>query len=337
MKSKQIGGACLPKNTFLPIIIYSVILLVFIFGGLAIIYFVPKVSHYTIVQTYRLNNNTDSSKGLFILPGNQQNQTIKDIKMHFSKEEPLEYISEENGEYYSLRFENKSNYLVMLPLKIEYQVTFSETSVRQKREPNYRYYLGPELGMETNHPFLISTARQLAPKEINENEKIQAIGEFTENTIKLAGKSTKSALETLNTKSGDGRDKALLFAALCRTRGLPSRLKKGMAIDLIFPGQKISADVDNISIKYWSEYYNEENGWLYAREKSYSFADKLNRPTLDFGEYNLNLGEQALLPFDSIEISLNWFNHATYILILLFTLIIAGLLFRKFYRDRQIP
>lgn len=99
--------------------------------------------------------------------------------------------------------------------------------------PAHDAALQSEEGIESDHPELVSLARQLATGLEETPEELEALFHHVdaeignEPTVRGGG---LTALECLRNGSGDSAAKSRLLAALCRSRGIPARLVSGVAL-----------------------------------------------------------------------------------------------------------
>lgn len=132
-------------------------------------------------------------------------------------------------------------------------------------------YLQPAQKIESDHPEIISQARQLTAGLTDEREKALAIFKFVIAHLKYdlnSASRNKGALNALNSRSGVCEDYASLFVALCRASGIPARVVNGYTdpkgrgeIWNLSAGETVSLSGYRHS---WAEFYLEETGWLPA-------------------------------------------------------------------------
>lgn len=106
----------------------------------------------------------------------------------------------------------------------------------ENRQQQDTRYTAPSAYVDSEHPAVVSLAAKLAPPEMSDIEKLEAIhGWVTQNIsydyqLFLSGENRlTSASQTLKDKQGICRDYAFVVAALARAAGLPARVVYGQA------------------------------------------------------------------------------------------------------------
>lgn len=311
-------------------------LLFFIAASSAIILYVPSKAHYTVTHNF-IQESPSIPIGRITIPYSLQHQDIDDILVYFDKDFPLPVTISKSHESYIIDLEAKDSLAYnprgLLPLKVQYKLNYHENKALETTEPDFRYYLGPEKGMETAYPQLISRARSIAPGDMTQEEQVEALKTYLISTIALSQNSSQSAQKTLDEQSGNQIDRALLFGALCRTRGIASRLKQGLTLKLFLPNQSKKISNQDLSLNYWPEYFHKEHGWQKVNLPKVASFKKPSWPVLDLGEYNLT-DINYNLEFTSLEIKLVSYNKTTYIL-LAFTLFILSTIIIFRYKGKE--
>jgi hypothetical protein len=99
--------------------------------------------------------------------------------------------------------------------------------------PREREQLAEEARIESDHPEVSALARRLTEGIEEPGDQLDALFHYVDQEI--ANEPTvqglgRTALECLRSQSGDSGAKARLLVALCRNRGVPARLVKGLAL-----------------------------------------------------------------------------------------------------------
>ncbi|MFL5339035.1 MAG: 7TM domain-containing protein [Gemmataceae bacterium] len=94
-------------------------------------------------------------------------------------------------------------------------------------------HLQTEPGIERDHPEIADRARRLTDGMEGPADRVEALFQFVDQQITgepaVAG-SLRSAVECLRDEGGDSAAKSRLLVALCRNRGIPARLVKGLTL-----------------------------------------------------------------------------------------------------------
>jgi hypothetical protein len=106
----------------------------------------------------------------------------------------------------------------------------------ENRQQQDTRYTAPSAYVDSEHPDVVSLAAKIAPPEMSDMEKLQAIhGWVTRNIsydyqLYLSGENRLvTASQTIKDKQGTCRDYAFVVAALARAAGLPARVVYGQA------------------------------------------------------------------------------------------------------------
>lgn len=101
-------------------------------------------------------------------------------------------------------------------------------SIPAKPDRDLKRFLGKSKFIETNHPKIKKTLRDieatLADKQPTDWQRVEAIYLWVQDHVKYVEGPDKSAVQTLADASGDCQNISALFIALCRTAGVPARI-----------------------------------------------------------------------------------------------------------------
>jgi len=90
-------------------------------------------------------------------------------------------------------------------------------------------YLKPSLFVQSDHPDILDLAGTLVKNDMSSRDKVIRIKDWLFAEIeKRPVLSVPNALETLKNKMGDCNEHAVLFAALARAAGVPTRIEAGL-------------------------------------------------------------------------------------------------------------
>lgn len=106
-------------------------------------------------------------------------------------------------------------------------------AVEAMRPPNPGDFVRSDAAIDSDHPELANHARQLTQELDNPVDKATAIYEYVTNEIDneptIPG-ANPTAIDCYQTSRGDALAKARLLVALCRNRGIPSRIVIGLPL-----------------------------------------------------------------------------------------------------------
>jgi len=209
--------------------------------------------------------------------------------------------------------------------QVKYQATVFERPAFFQEDNSPNYYLGPSQSIETNHPLLIYTARQVTSEGSNYQQTIAELQSFIHNQIQVLPpeKTAHSALTALQSREGSPADTAFLFSGLIRTRGIPARAVSGIKLPTFLPLFNRQTAGDSAA---WAEIHTPEKGWQRYSIAPISFISPLQLPFLETGGMGLGPGRT------SVEATLIWHNTLTWLLIywgFLVVLSIGGFLLIK--------
>ena len=112
-------------------------------------------------------------------------------------------------------------------------VTMKDRTHHLYAAPKPGEYVASESGLDSDHAEIASLARQLTDGIERPQDQVEAMFQHVDRDLAaepgVAG-SSASALECLRRASGDSAAKSRLLAALCRNRGVPSRLVSGLTL-----------------------------------------------------------------------------------------------------------
>ncbi len=90
-------------------------------------------------------------------------------------------------------------------------------------------FLAADPLIQSDHPDIVTLARRIAGNQDDSIGKIRAVLTWMDKHIeKRPVVSLPNALSTLNARMGDCNEHAVLFAALCRSLGIPTRIEAGL-------------------------------------------------------------------------------------------------------------
>lgn len=153
--------------------------------------------------------------------------------------------------------------------KVSFTIDPHKIKSYQPLEPVLAPYLKPAPGIESDHPLIVSKAREIISDETNPFLKAKKIFAFLNSHMRYASKPTdpanKGALSALQTGLGVCEDYADLMVALLRAVGIPSRTVAGWMGDINEP-QLTIADEGGYKLPghMWVEYYLPGYGWIPA-------------------------------------------------------------------------
>ena len=102
-----------------------------------------------------------------------------------------------------------------------YRIPLSDDSLRE--------YLQPTAFIQSDDSGIIATVRRIIGDERDAQQAVLKISRWMQTAIeKVPTMSIPSAVEVLRTRRGDCNENAVLFAALCRAAGIPSRMCAGI-------------------------------------------------------------------------------------------------------------
>ncbi len=103
----------------------------------------------------------------------------------------------------------------------------SNLKIPAKPGRNLKVYLGRSPYIETNHSKLRKVSKTLFAEwdeSATDWQRVEAIYDFTQDTVEYLEGPDKSALETLRDGEGDCQNISALFVGLCRTNKIPARI-----------------------------------------------------------------------------------------------------------------
>jgi len=114
---------------------------------------------------------------------------------------------------------------------------------------SYRWLL-PASQVESDHPEIINTAREVTRGLSDPLAKVRRLAAWVAHTVKEAPVDSFSALEVLRTKKGECQAHTMLYTALARAAGIPTRMAGGIVY------------MDGVGFLYhaWAE--SDAGGWV---------------------------------------------------------------------------
>lgn len=111
-------------------------------------------------------------------------------------------------------------------------------------------YAAATQGIQSDHPEIIAQAKKIVSDGDSQTEKVTKLARWTSTNIKHSMKDSFTALSVLRSREGECQSHANLYAALARSRGIPTRVVTG----LVF--------MQDVGFLYhaWAESY--VNGWI---------------------------------------------------------------------------
>lgn len=113
-----------------------------------------------------------------------------------------------------------------------------------------KMYLLPSPQIESHHPIISKTAREIVKNARDTRDKIKLLIEWVTREIAHDLTDNFSALEVLNTRKGECQAHAMLYTALARAVGIPTRLVGGL----------VYLEEQGFLYHSWAESY--VNGWI---------------------------------------------------------------------------
>ena len=108
-------------------------------------------------------------------------------------------------------------------------LTISLTGPPAREDAGRADYLAPTLFVQSDHPDIRALAQRLATGRNSDRDKVVAIKDWVYAKIeKRPVLSVPNALETFTNRMGDCNEHAVLFAALARAAGIPTRIEAGL-------------------------------------------------------------------------------------------------------------
>lgn len=140
------------------------------------------------------------------------------------------------------------------PLAVFHLHAVAPTSpIRTKRpleEADRRIYLASTHHIESDHPEIIKTAAEILPGATDPLEQIRRLSAWVATVVKDEAVDSLSALDVLHRRKGECQAHTLLYTALARSAGIPTKLTGGLVY------------LDGVGFLYhsWAESY--ANGWV---------------------------------------------------------------------------
>lgn len=119
----------------------------------------------------------------------------------------------------------------------------------------YAAYLRPDSIVPSDDASVVELAESIVKKEKAPYNKAKLIYNYLTKEIMLLGgnrSAESSVLDVINTKEADSYDLAILFAALCRSQGIPAIPVAGVLV-------RNDLSTEN---HWWNEFYLDSVGWI---------------------------------------------------------------------------
>ena len=118
--------------------------------------------------------------------------------------------------------------------------------------PDIELYLRPTTAISARHPRIEALAKTILPDSADQRQQIDAIVQWQQANIRREPIDVFTALDVLENGSAECQGHALLFAALARSIGIPTRVANGIVY---------TAATDGFLYHSWNESYIEER-WV---------------------------------------------------------------------------
>jgi len=299
-------------------ILFGFLIILLISGTLLLPSLISGKASYSITETHHAERTVGPVE--YHLPPQNPYQNIENLRINPPRGETL--FPEETP--FSFQLIGGSYFQVKYTANI-----FDEPQFFEEEPYPYRY-LGPERAIETDHPLLIYTARQITASGENGEKVLEKLRDFIKNDFQKLplNETTGSALMALENRKGSQADLSLLLTGLSRTRGIPARTVGGVKVPVFLPWSQ-TRNLSNTT--WWTETYNPETGWTRQHiESSIISLAGLEKPFLQPGTTNIP-GNRV-----TVEVTLNWHNTATWLLVYWGTLLVVfagGFLFIRYKRS----
>ncbi|GEM_PF-1338822 len=296
-------------------ILFASLIILLISGTIFLPTLIPGKATYSITETHHAERTVGPVD--YSLPPNNPYQEIENLRINPPRGEAL--FPEETP--FPFQLTGGSYFQVKYTAHIYDEPQFFE------EEPYPYLYLGPEPSVETDHPLLIYTSRQVTLSQENCEDNLKKLISFIQNDFKKLPleETTGSALTALESRQGSQADLSLLLTGLVRTRGIPARTVGGVQVPVYFPWSKTRSFS---STAFWTETYFPETGWTRQKTKGSHFnLAPLKKPYLETGSTEIP-GSRV-----TVEATLNWHNTATWLLVYWFILAVlfaGGFLFIRY-------
>ncbi len=193
-----------------------------------------------------------------MFPDPFSNQFILDTRWNRS---PSAFYRNERGSltanYNIPRLEPGENAEIILGNLVQnFGVSFDLSSPGTSYLAPHPSYLQPEALVESNHPDIISKAKEITAGKRSDIDKAMAIFAFVQQYMNYSDshpQRNKGALSALQHRYGVCEDYAALFVALCRSSGIPARMIYGQS----------SIEGDGEFFEHaWAEFFLLSHGWV---------------------------------------------------------------------------
>jgi len=299
-------------------LLLALLIILLISGTIFLPTLIPGKATYSITETHHAERTVGPVDYSF--PPNNPYQEIANLRINPPRGEA--FYPEESP--FSFQLTGGSYFQVKYTLHLYDKPQFFA-------EEHHPYlYLGPDPSVETDHPLLIYTARQVTLPQDNYEKNLNKLITFIQNDFKKLPleDTTGSALTALENRKGSQADLSLLLTGLARTRGIPARTVGGIKVPVHFPWSK-TRSLSNTA--FWTETYLPETGWTRQKTKGSSFSPApLIKPFLETGTTEIP-GSRV-----TVEATLNWHNTATWLVVYWFFLaflFVGGFLFIRYSRS----
>ncbi|MFC2128920.1 transglutaminase family protein [Bacteroidota bacterium] len=115
-------------------------------------------------------------------------------------------------------------------------------------------FLNPEPAIESNNPVLVNKAKEITKGKKNSWDAVCSLSKWVVENIDGAITGGNSAMQTYESGEGECAAQSKLFAALCRSVGIPARVVIGGLYTPLFGG--------SFGPHAWNEVYMGKAGWI---------------------------------------------------------------------------
>ncbi len=280
----------------IPQVLFSFLIILLFSGSFFLPSLIPGKATYRIVETHHTEGLI--GEALYFFPPQNPYQEIQDLFIEIPRRASFAPQSSPA----TLELIGASYF------QVKYKTTVFDRPAFFQEDNTPSYYLGPSPTIETNHPLLIYTARQVTSEGNSYQKTIEELQTFIHNGIQILSqeKTAHSALDALENRKGSPADTAFLFSGLIRTRGIPARAVSGIKLPIFLP---LFSQQTAGNSTWWAEIHTPEEGWHRYSITPSPFFSPLQLPFLETGGMGLGPGRTT------VEATLIWHNILTWLLI----------------------
>ncbi|MCD6120462.1 MAG: IPT/TIG domain-containing protein [Spirochaetales bacterium] len=215
---------------------------------------------YSIQYSVVVDNiKADPDNGLYIwMPKIQSSSAQRNIKL--ISQDPLPLFPDINGTslFYFSNLHPGDSY------KISENLIFERYAVKTDINPSriksrydessrlYKHFTEPDPLVNSSNTRIKRLARSIAGKELNPYRRARLVYNYVRRRLKQSAEPLKDLNEVIDKREGNSYNYAILFCALNRALGIPSRPVGGIVID----------KSRNSIRHFWAEFYIDGMGWL---------------------------------------------------------------------------